>query len=260
MKKNKLTLLFLLFAASSFAQNLPYMHHTERNRNDADTNNLQYFFRQGNFYGHARYFFMHTNNSGNLTDYFANAFGMGIGYETGKYKNFQVGISGFFIYNLYSSDLAKIDTLSGQGSRYELGLFDVENPGNHSDLDRLEDLYIKYNFRKSNLKFGKQHIRTPFINPQDGRMRPTLVDGLTLTFKELKNTEIELGYIYKISPRSTVKWFNIGESIGVYQAGVNTDGSKSAYAGNIHSKGIYYGGITHKIKKEARNTSMEYVC
>lgn len=248
--KHLFTYSLLLWGSTLFAQNLPYVHHTEREREGNDTNNLQYFFRQGTFYGHARYFFMATDNSDQLSDYYANAFGMGIGYETGSFKNFQVGISGNFIYNLNSSDLAQKDPLSKQGSRYELGLFDIENPNNHADLDRLEDLYIKYNYKQSDIKLGKQHIRTPFINPQDGRMRPTLVDGVILNFNQIKQLKIEVGLLTSISPRSTVKWYGIGTSIGVYNSGLNPDGSLSDYAGNIKSDHIAYIGITKKLGKQ----------
>jgi hypothetical protein len=243
-----LSIMFFGLTQTLLAQTLPYQHYTERDENQ-DSSSLQSIFRRGNFYGHARSFVSVTDNADDLSDYYAHAFGMGIGYESGKIKNFQIGISGFFIYNLYSSDLGKIDPLGAGPSRYELGLFDMENPNNHSDLDRLEDLYVKYNYRQSNLKVGKQHIRTPFINPQDGRMRPTLVDGLVLSFSEIKNTKIDAGYIYKISPRSTVKWFGVGESIGVYASGVNPDGTRSNYAGNLYSEGAFYAGITHTLKK-----------
>jgi hypothetical protein len=103
--------------------------------------------RNGEFYGHARYYFMATYNNRDLKDFFANAFGMGIGYETGKFKGFQLGISGFFIYNLYSSDFTEVDARTGVGSRYEIGQFDMLNPTNKSDMDRLEDLYLKYTYK-----------------------------------------------------------------------------------------------------------------
>lgn len=244
-----MVLVFFGLTQTLLAQNLPYQHYTERDKNLKDTNNLQYFFRNGSFNGHARYYTSFTDNADDLSDYFANAFGMGIGYETGKFKNFQIGISGFFICNLYSSNLAKPDPLTGLLSRYELGLFDMENPTNQNDLDGLEDLNIKYNYKKSNVKFGKQHIRTPFINPQDSRMRPTLVDGIVASFNEVKNTKFDIGYLYAISPRSTVKWFDVGESIGVYASGLNPDGSRSNYAGNLKSDGVFYVGITHQLKK-----------
>ncbi len=231
------------------AQIYPYQHHTERERDKSDTSSLQAFFRNGEFYGHARYYFMATDNEKKLSDYYANAFGMGIGYETGKFQGFQIGISGFFIYNLLSSDLTKADPATGQLSRYETGQFDLLNPGNKHDMDRLEDLYLKYSYKKSNIKLGKQHIRTPFINPQDGRMRPTLAEGAIFEINEIRNLKIEGGWLFGVSPRGTVSWFGIGQSIGVFSTGVNPDGSKSGYHGNITSDGLYYIGITKQIGK-----------
>ena len=63
-------------------------------------------------------------------------------------------------------------------NRYEIGLFDIEDPSNKKDIDRLEELYLKYNFKNATITVGKQLINTPFINLQDGRMRPTVVEGV----------------------------------------------------------------------------------
>jgi len=228
------------------SQHNPYVHHTERDRL-MDTGSLQHFFQSGQFYGHSRAVSMGTYNRGELQDFHATGFGMGIGYETAPYKRLQVGISGFFIYNLYSSDLAIPDTASSQPNRYEVGLFDVENPTNHSDLDRLEDLYIKYSRTTWELKLGKQHIRTPFINPQDGRMRPTLVQGELLNFQPNSRTLLEIGHVGEISPRSTVRWFPIAESFGLYGVGRNTLGKRSDYKGNMPESQVYYVGLTQKL-------------
>ena len=216
---------------------------TEEKKDSIPPKNLRDFFRQGKFEGHGRYYFMATDNTNNLSDYYANAFGMGIGYETPMIKGFSFNLSGFFIYNLASSDLSIADPVTGQFNRYEIGLFDVQNPKNRHDLDRLEDLNIKYTFKKGNIKFGKQHINTPFINPQDGRMRPTLIEGLTAQFKLSNKLEFLGGWILGVSPRSTIKWFSVGESIGTYPVGRGTDGKPSAYAGNVKSHWISYGGI-----------------
>lgn len=238
-------LFFWLLATSLVAQSqiFPFIHPTERKKDIKDTTNLQHFFRNGEFYGHARYYFMATDNDRDLTDFFANAFGMGIGYETGKFKGFQVGISGFFIYNMYSSDFTKNDPRTGVGSRYEIGQFDMLNPTNRSDMDRLEDLYIKYSYKNNFLKFGKQHVRSPFINPQDGRMRPTLVEGAVFELNPYKFLKLEGGWISKISPRSTVSWFDIGQSMSIFPPGVDAQGRRSGYVSNVHSDAVYYAGI-----------------
>lgn len=217
-----------------------------------DSNKLSYFFKNGEFGGHARFASFYTNNSKNLRDSYAMGVGMGIDFESAKFYGFQMGISGFFIYNILSSDLSALDSLTNQPNRYEVGLFDIENPSNKHDLDRLEDLYLKYTYKKSSVKFGKQHLKTPFINLQDGRMRPSLVDGITLNFNEIKNFEIEAGYIISISPRSTVKWYSIEESMAVYATGINSFGKPSNYKGNIDSRYIAYWGIAYKFNKNLK--------
>lgn len=225
----------------------PYEHHNERKLDSLNANakSLQEFFRHGTLFGHARYFFMGTQNQGALSDFYAHASGMGIAYESAPFKGFQIGLSGFFNRNLYSSDLTLRDPMTNQGSRYELGLFDVERPDERGDMDRLEDFYLKYNWRSSNLVVGKQHIRTPFVNPQDGRMRPTLVDGLQMRLSEWKKLKVEAGLLWGISPRSTVKWYGVGESIGVYPQGMNTAGAPSNYAGAIDAAFLSYLGTTY---------------
>jgi hypothetical protein len=40
---------------------------------------------------------MATNNESGLSDYFANALGGGVKFETAKFHNFQFGVSGYFI-------------------------------------------------------------------------------------------------------------------------------------------------------------------
>ncbi|HMP32026.1 MAG TPA: hypothetical protein PKD85_20645, partial [Saprospiraceae bacterium] len=60
-----------------------------------DTTSLLYAFKSGNLKGHFRYFFSHTDNNTGLTDYYANAAGGGLRYETGSFHGFQIGVSGF---------------------------------------------------------------------------------------------------------------------------------------------------------------------
>lgn len=230
-------------------QDQPFVHYSERDGNDSfkkpvsSPRTLQSFLRQGQFFGHTRSYSMLTNNSAGLTDYHANAVGVGIGYETGRWHGLQLGISGYAIYHLASSNLSNIDPMSNQPNRYELGLFDVTDPANRNELDRLEDLYLKYNRQKWSVKLGKQHIRSPFINPQDGRMRPTLIQGALFEYQPTPKTLLNLGAINKISPRSTVHWYDIGESMGLYGLGVNPDGSKSNFKGNMPASIILYVGL-----------------
>ncbi len=219
---------------------------SEKQQPIEDTTSLLYAFKKGRIHGHFRYFFMVTNNTRELSDYYANAVGGGIKYETAPFKGFQFGVSGFFVFNIGSSDLSIPDPKTNQPNRYELGLFDVEDPSNKNDIDRLEELYLKYSRKGSHITLGKQLINTPFINLQDGRMRPTEVSGLYGEIYLNEHAKIEGGYINKLSPRGTIKWYKTCESIGLYSMGVNSDGSKSDYSGNLESNGIGMLGVTQK--------------
>lgn len=220
--------------------------------NEIDTNSLLGAFKRGSVNGHFRYFFMNTVNEGELTDYYANAAGGGLRFETAKFHNFSFAISGFYIFNVGSTDMTKPDPKTGQFNRYEIGLFDLEDASNKSDIDRLEEFYLKYNFKKSSIIFGKQLLNTPFINLQDGRMRPTGVEGFWAEFNELKGIKMEGGWIYSISPRSTTRWYGIGESIGIYSTGLNPDGTPSGYENNIESKGIGLFALNTNLSKHLK--------
>jgi hypothetical protein len=196
-------------------------------------------FRKGTISGHFRSFILATSNEGALRDYQSWAIGGGIKLETAPLHGFQAGISGFFIYNLAGSDLSIPDPTTLQPNRYEIALYDVEDPSNGSDLDRLEELFIRYRHKQTTLTLGKQLLNTPFINLQDGRMRPTEVEGFWAEWKAKKNWQAKGGFIYGISPRGTVRWFSVQESIGVYSMGVNENGQRVNYAGNLHTKGIF---------------------
>ena len=79
---------------------------------------------------------------------------------------------GFYIFNIGSSNLTHPDPLTGQANRYEIGLYDVEDPSNKKDIDRLEEFYLKYSHGKGSIILGRQLLNTPFINLQDGQNAP----------------------------------------------------------------------------------------
>lgn len=199
----------------------------------ADSSGLKESFTRAHWGAHTRTFAMGTLNQGELKDDYAVGTGAGISMETRPFKGFQAGMSGFFIYNLYASEIHIADKLTGQPNRYEVGLFDIEDHDNGNDLDRLEELYLKYKQKKIGITLGKFIPNNPFINPQDGRMRPTVAEGVWMDVKPVSKLELSAGWIWSVSPRSTVRWYSVANSMGVYPVGVDTEGKKSAYKGNI---------------------------
>ncbi|MCU0389443.1 MAG: OprD family outer membrane porin [Chitinophagaceae bacterium] len=238
-----LAMIFMFIAGKAISQHDPYSgpqwRGSKNKHKDADSTSLLYAFRQGEFHGHFRNFFMSTINEKDLSDYYANAIGGGLRYETAPFKGFQFAVSGYFTHNLFSSDLAAKDSTTGASNRYEVGLFDIEDPENKHDLDRLEELYLRYNFGKNRITLGKQILRSPFINPQDGRMRPTEIDGIYGEFNPSTKLNINGGWFYKISPRSTIEWYSIGHSIGIYPQGLTPEGKPSDYKESLKSAGIF---------------------
>lgn len=209
-------------------------------------------FEGGRFQGHFRTFFMATDNARQLSDYHALAAGGDLGFQSAPFHGFSMGIGGMFNFNLLSSDLRAKDSLTGATNRYEVGLFDVENPDNRKDLDRLESFWLRFERARLRLTLGRQGVQTPFINHQDGRMRPTMVSGLWTETTLSKNTKMEGGWLWGISPRSTVRWYGVGASVGLYPRGLNPDGSVSGYPEHLESKGIGLIGVKQSFGKHLK--------
>ncbi len=208
------------------------------------TDSLQHLLHHfGTFQGHMRSHFMHTVNLGSNIHYYALAAGGGLAYYSPVIRNFQVGLSGFIIYNLTSSALG---SENGYSNRYELGLFDITNPDNHNDLDRLENLYIRYylnEHQRSFIQAGKFSLRTPLINLQDGRMRPNLQEGLWFEYKEPGKLKARGGVLWRTSPRSTANWYDMGGSIGIYPNGRAVNGEPASYFGHVKTKNIFIANV-----------------
>ena len=207
-----------------------------KSRKELDSANLLYRFQMGTMHGHFRSFFSSTFNKNSEVE-FAQAIGGGIQFISKPIYNLRLGVSGFFVYDVISSDLTKSHPLSNTLNRYELGLFDVTDPANKTDIDRLEELYLQYQKNNITVTIGKQLLNTPFINLQDGRMRPTEVQGVWTQYKNKEN-KFYAGWLNRFSPRGTVEWYKTAESIGIYSVGVNVDGNKSGYKDDLESKGV----------------------
>ena len=216
----------------------------------------------GKLDGRARFFTMSTINEAQLTDYFASAFGLGLGYSSPSFKGFQFRTSAFYVQGLYNSELNSADPTSGASNRYEIGLFDVANPTARS-IFRMEELYLQYKAENSYVRLGRQLLNTPFINPQDGRMSPTFVQGLYGNLQLSPRWNIEGGWLNRMAPRSTSRWYGVGESMGFYPQGLRPSGQASNYFSNIESRGVGIFGVhfrpNSKIQISAWNHFVENV-
>jgi len=212
-----------------------------------DSSNKHSGFKLGTIHGNLRSFFSSNFNKNSDIEY-AQAVGGGIQFISKPVYHVKLGASGFFVYDAFSTDLTKAHPLSGALNRYELGLFDITDPANKKRVNRIEELYLQYQKNKTTFTVGKQLINTPFINLQDGRMRPTAAQGLWLQHKNKEN-KWYAGWLNKFSPRSTVAWYHTAESIGLYPVGVNIDGTKSGYKNALESSGAALVGAELNILK-----------
>jgi hypothetical protein len=69
-------------------------------------------------------------------------------------------------------------------------------------------------------------------------MIPTVVEGIQLSHNSLKNWNFNAGIFNRIAPRSTGKFYRIGQSFGQYPSGRNPDGTPSDYRDNTDSRFI----------------------
>jgi hypothetical protein len=245
MKSGQIFLVILLLASvfnSLDAQQHPQAH-CDSLRNDTSVHSVSEFFSHGTFHGHARHFFMATVHPGHLNDYWVNALGGALGYNSARVKGFSLAIKGQFSYNVWSNELTEIDEETGKHSSFELQLFDLEHPHNYNDLDRLEEFYIDYLTDFGYYKIGKMDITTPLVNPQDGRMKPYVLHGFWSKTRLADDLVFSLGLFDKFSPRSTTHWYEAEHSIGIYGQGTAINGVPYAYRNNISTRGLFLTGL-----------------
>jgi hypothetical protein len=203
---------------------------------------LQHLLRKGKFEVQARTFFMATINEGSLKDFYAWGAGIGSSYESPCWKGLQVAVSGFVWDNLVSSELAPQANVI---NRYEVGLFDITRPDYTGTLARLEHLRLMYHYKKSSVALGRMLLKTPFVNPQDGRMRPNMQEGLWIDWKEGKKLKVQGGVLWAMSPRSTERWYTIAETFGIYPQARAVTGRPAQYAGQMPQQPLTIGQLSY---------------
>lgn len=228
--------------------------------NRASLESLTSLFTEGSLNGHIRTYFMTTLNEGDLKDYNALAVGGAIRFETAEFYGFHAGVAGIFTYRAFSSDLNKPDPTTGGTSKWERELFDVLEPDNYTDLDRLEELYIQYRFSRGSLRYGKLWIDdTPLLNRSDGRMKAFAFKGTWLDLYPNEHNGFSAAWLDRISPRSTVEWFDFHEGIGLANNGFQPDGREADYHGNQESEGVAYIGYLGRARHWAFQAHHWYV-
>ncbi|ASV31721.1 OprD family outer membrane porin [Maribacter cobaltidurans] len=206
---------------------------------------------QGLLSGQWRSYFMHTVNKDELKDFTALSTGGYLKYQLKFSNTFTLGAALYNSTNLGLQDLTVPDGVTGKLSRYEEGQFDRLDLENDA-VFLLGELYLDYRLKRHQFTLGRMKINTPLINPQDGRMIPTLVQGFWYKYKMKSDQTFQFGVLNGIAPRSTGGFFGIGESIGTYPVGRFIFGEESLYAGNTKSDFILMFNADFKLAEELK--------
>lgn len=185
-----------------------------------------------------RTFWMSTNYWEDFKNDYALGQGAYVQLATKRFNGFSAKARFGAYGRILSSDLLAPDPRTGAGNRYEVGLFDIANPESRA-YGKLEELQISYQSKKISATVGKMSVITPFVNPQDGRLGPTFAEGLKLAFRPDPRHQFSWDLMTRISPRSTSRWFGIGESMGLYPMGLGESGKPGAYFGATKSNFIH---------------------
>lgn len=210
----------------------------------------------GELEGRFRQYSMLTVNDGAPSDYHAIAFGGTLGFASRRWHGVQFKLTGGYTFDLGSSDLTVPDPVTGLPNRYEIGLFDVTDPRHTNDLSYLHEFQLNYASRsgRTAVVFGKQEVNTPFLNPQDGRMHPTLFEGLWADHTTGSGTRFMGGWLYRVAPRGTSSWVPVAESMSVYPVGRDVTGKPSGFGEHLRSAGIFAGSVRQPLRQRVAIT------
>lgn len=211
----------------------------------AQEKSLLHYFEGGKAEGHIRNYFMATDNH-SLKNYHANATGGLIGYTTKEFKGFTAGVSGVFTFKTFGANLDATDPVTGKSSKWERELFDLNKPDNFYDLDRMEELFLKYRYKNSYIAIGKLPLEYhPLINKSDGRMKGFAFQGINSHITLDSTLTVNMAVLNGVSPRSMTEWFKFNEAIGLLSNGYATDGTKADYQHYVNTNAVAFAGI-HK--------------
>jgi len=158
----------------------------------------------------------------------AFAFGGRVAGEV-EYDNFKVRSGFFYSSALNERDDARAKFFINQNSSYSL----------------LGEASISYtNDELSIIILGRQCVRTPFVDADDGRIIPNLYSGLSLKYLFAQNSKIETYYLNKMAGF----WNTIysGRDMSKFDSIENATG----YGDIVDSSGLYIFGVSHNLKND----------
>ncbi|MBK7086394.1 MAG: hypothetical protein IPH53_17785 [Flavobacteriales bacterium] len=232
-------------------------HDIPSNDSLRGASHLYDIMKRGELDGRFRLYNMVTINDGTPADYHAVAFGGTLGFTSQRWQGVRFKISGGYTFDLATSDLTRPDPVTGVANRYEIGLFDVNDPRHTNDLAYLHEFHLDWLAAngRSQVVFGKQELNTPFLNPQDGRMHPSLFEGIWAQHRTRHSMALQGGWIYRVAPRGASAWYPVDESMSVFPLGRNVYGEGAQHGEHLKSAGIFAAGIKQPLPRKVTITA-----
>lgn len=161
-------------------------------------------------------------------------------YLGGKWtvrKNWELRVGYRAFGNVASSSIWENDPLTGQPNRYEAGLFDLLAPKDRI-FGRLETFSLGYSKPKFGVKLGKMGIQSDWVNAQDGRLSPTVVEGVHGWFAPNSFWKVNVWGIHRLNIRGSKDWLPVGQTLGIFPQGRTVAGKAASYFGHTDSNWI----------------------
>lgn len=207
--------------------------------------------------GQWRTMYMKDTNKGNLQDWHGLATGGKLKIETAKFSHFKFGLAGYVSQELSSNKAVVDPTNKNKASRYVLGMFNVENP-NDNTVAFLGEAYLNWSIKNHSITVGRMKLNTPMMNAFDGRMIPTLFQGVWGKSKLSKSLSIQGGVITDIAIRGAERFKSIDTAVGTLPQGKAPNGQNSDYAGNLTTDYIGVFSVNYQPVKGAKLQVWDY--
>lgn len=216
----------------------------------------------GTLQGQIRAFTMFEDNQDPLQDYEGTALGGKLLYQTPQWNNLQ-GAIGVYTTHFVKDNISSTNVepqAGNKNSRYVVGLVDSTDY-DATSVTNTGETYLRYRAGGNSLTIGRMKLDTPFVNPQDGRMIPTLEQGIWGTSSLAESWSAQAGYINAFWNRNTPEWKSVEDSLGYgYEMGMSSldPAVPGDYYENTSSNGLFIGNVRYEAKGGIRVDVWDY--
>jgi len=248
MKLVKLSLVAMLAVSMAYAVDEATIDGTVPHSSVIDTIHDGHK-ENGEIYGQFRSFYVDRTYTGGIENN-RNSLAIGgyIGYMTPVYSGVSamVAVYGTYGFDIHAQDASDIGKASYDPSLYGAG-FD-----NYAFIGHA---YINYDHGNTNFKAGRMRLDTPLASADDARMLPNLFEAALITNKDIENTTLIAGHVFRETIGTFGNVYGHGSVLSLhsgYGLGLGLPGSAS---GSFENMGVVALGETSLVDGSYVDTS-----